>query len=270
MTRLPRRARVTSVDGMRRGRLRVGTSGYEYEHWRGVFYPAGLSKRERFSFYAGRFDSVEINNTFYRLPSVETFERWREQAPPGFVYSLKFSRYATHMKRLRDPDGPIESFLDRSRHLGVHHGPILVQLPHTFRGNPGRLERFLEVAPKAYRWAFELRHDSWFCDEIYEILRGHDAALVTHDALRSHPRKITASWHYQRFHGGADERFSRQHLVAEARRVREELAAGRDAWVFFNNDEEGHAVMDARDFRRYVHGRPAAESRRGEAPVGRR
>ncbi len=238
---------------MARGRLRIGTSGYQYEHWRGVFYPQGLPRKDWFAFYAARFETVEINNTFYRLPDVRTFDRWREMAPPGFVYAIKFSRFGTHKKRLKDPEGPIDLFLERVRLLEPHLGPILVQLPPSMRFDPGRLEGFLRAAPRSHRWAVEVRHESWFRKETYEILSAHDAALVIHDMLPSHPREMTASFLYQRFHGRPGEAtYPRQALVAEARRVKNQLASGRDSWIYFNNDELGHALADAEDLRRYL------------------
>ncbi len=234
------------------GRLRIGTSGYEYEHWKGIFYPEGLPNKRRFAHYAQHFDTVEINNTFYRLPNTKTFSSWNAQAPEGFCYAVKFSRFGTHVKRLKEPKGPVDLFLERSRPLHGLMGPILVQLPPTFRFDPKRLDAFLSIAPRNHRWALEFRHESWLCRATYEILRAHNAALVIHDLIPTHPRVTTATWHYQRFHGGPGEAYSRQLLVSEARRLREHLSAGRDVYVYFNNDEGGHAVKDALDLRGFV------------------
>jgi uncharacterized protein YecE (DUF72 family) len=237
----------------RRGRLRIGTSGYQYDDWRGLFYPKDLPKSAWFAHYAQRFDAVELNATFYRLPEAATFERWREAAPQGFCYALKFSRYGTHLKRLKDPAETIGLFIERARLLGPSLGPILVQLPPRWHVDPDRLAAFLEAAPKRYRWAIELRDPSWLCEDIYALLRRHGAALCVHDLIERHPRVRTADWIYLRFHG--DEytgSYSPQALSAEARRIRTHLADGHDVYAFFNNDIGGHAIRNAADLRRYA------------------
>ncbi len=244
------------------GTFRIGTSGYQYDHWQGVLYPEDVPKKRWFETYAETFNTVEINNTFYNLPKPETFDDWRERAPDGFLYVLKYSRYGTHMKRLKDPGGPdghVARFLDRADRLGDALGPILVQLPPNWGANPERLDAFLDVAPDDHRWAVEFRDPDWFRTEAWEVLRRHDAALVIHDMLEGHPRRVTADWVYLRFHGTADEmpyggNYSPQALSGTARRVEKHLAAGRDVYAYFNNDAEGHAVRDALNLRRYVLG----------------
>jgi uncharacterized protein YecE (DUF72 family) len=141
----------------KRRKLLVGTSGYQYDHWRDVFYPSDLPKKDWFTYYATHFDTVEINNTFYRLPSAETFAEWRGHAPRGFCYALKFSRYGSHLKCLIAPREPIRRFLARAAHLTDHLGPIFVQLPPRCGVNLDRLASFLHAAPRAYRWAIEFR-----------------------------------------------------------------------------------------------------------------
>lgn len=237
------------------GTLRIGTSGYEYPHWSGVFYPPDLRRNAWFGHYAERFDTVEINNTFYGLPKAETFDAWRRRAPAGFCYVLKFSRYGTHVKRLKDPAGPVGNFLERARRLGPLLGPILVQLPPRWRVNVERLAGFLEAAPADLRWAVEFRDPTWLCEAVYDVLRAHNAALCLHDMIPKHPRVVTADWVYLRFHGGEPEgSYSRQALTAAARRVRAHLADGLDVHAYFNNDVGGHAVSNAADLRRYVLG----------------
>jgi len=239
----------------REAELRVGTSGYRYEHWRGSFYPRELPLRAWFEHYAEHFDTVEINNTFYRLPAAHTFESWHDQAPPGFRYALKFSRYGTHLKHLRDPAGPLEAFLDGAERLKSHLGPILVQLPPHWGADPGRLDAFLREAPRRHRFAVEVRDPSWLCREVYDVLRAHRAALVIHDGLegRSHPVVRTADWIYLRFHGdGYAGTYSPQALGGQARRIRRWLAEGHDVYAYFNNDLGGHAPRDAADLRRFV------------------
>jgi uncharacterized protein YecE (DUF72 family) len=236
-----------------RGQLRIGTSGYQYPHWRGVFYPPELPKSQWFVFYAREFDTVEINNTFYRLPEFHTFDAWRVQAPQGFLYALKFSRFATHLKRLKDPAEPIVRFSKRALHLGRGLGPILVQLPPQFHCNLARLEGFLAATPAGLRWAFEFRAADWLNEDVYALLGEHRAALCIHDLLPDHPRRLCADWAYLRFHGDHYRgSYSRQFLAAEARRIREYLTQGLDVYAYFNNDEGGHAVLNARDLRRFT------------------
>ncbi len=234
----------------------MGTSGYLYDHWRGVLYPEGLPKNRWFERYAERFDTVEINNTFYSLPPAATFDAWRRRAPAGFLYALKYSRYGSHMKKLKDPEGHLRVFLDAAERLGDRLGPILVQLPPRWKVNPERLRAFLEAAPKERRWAVEVRDQSWLVDETYRILADHGAALVIHDLIPEHPRVRTTGWSYHRFHGTTPARYagsySHQLLTAEARRIVGELAEGRDVYVYFNNDFGGHAVTNATDLKRYV------------------
>ncbi|GIW42156.1 MAG: hypothetical protein KatS3mg076_2733 [Candidatus Binatia bacterium] len=239
---------------LREGRFRCGTSGYQYPHWRGVFYPADLPPSKWFSHYARVFDTVEINNTFYRLPPAEVFERWRAAAPPGFLYALKFSRFGTHVKRLRDPAPVLENFLDRASRLEEHLGPILVQLPPNWKARPERLEGFFEAAAGApVRWVVEFRDPSWLSEEVFRILERHGAALCIHDLLEDHPRRRTADWVYLRYHGvNYGGRYGPARLAREAAEIVEWLRAGIDVFAYFNNDREGWAVKDARDLRRFV------------------
>lgn len=237
--------------------FRVGTSGYQYDHWRWRFYPDKLAKKRWFSYYAEHFDTVEINNTFYNLPKPETFDHWREQTPEGFVYALKYSRYGTHIKRLKDPADHIDKFLEHAGRLGDALGPILVQLPPHWHAVPERLDSFLEAAPRERRWAVEFRDPDWFQPEIFDILRRHQVPMCLHDMIEDHPREITGDWVYLRFHGPSGDysgSYTPQALSAAAQRIREYLDDGLDVFAYFNNDAEAHAVSNAKDLRRYVLG----------------
>lgn len=189
-----------------RSRLHVGTSGYQYDHWRGVLYPEDLPRVDRFEPYAEDFDCVEISNTFYQLPEVEVFEHWRERAPRGFIDALKFSRYCTHLKKLTDAREPLAHFCERAERLGPHLGPILVQSPPGWHADPSRLARFLAAAPRDFRWAVEFRDPDWLRHEVYDVLREAGAALVIHDLLAHHPVHVTAGFVYLRRHGRDDAR----------------------------------------------------------------
>ncbi len=233
-----------------KGALRIGTSGYQYDHWKGTFYPEDLPKKDWFHHYADRFDTVEINNTFYNLPSKDTFDKWRETAPEGFLYSVKFSRYGSHIKKLKDPDEPIQRFIELAQRLGDTLGPILVQLPGNWHANPERLATFLETAPSNYRWALEFRDESWLCDDIYSILEEHQAALCINDMLDDHPERMTTDWTYLRFHGDHYQgSYSEDYLRAQADKIGQWLDEGRDVYAYFNNDEDGHAAHNALELR---------------------
>lgn len=237
----------------RKGEYRIGTSGYQYNHWKGVFYPEDLPKKEWFDFYSEHFDTVEINNTFYRLPEIKTFRSWKKQAPKDFCYALKFSRFGTHVKRLKEPSASIRKFLSRAKQLNETLGPILVQLPPNWKPELARLKGFLEAASKNYRWAIEFRDNRWLYDEVYEVLKRHNAALCIHDMIRDHPRPTTTNWVYLRFHGhhyGGN--YSRKFLVEWAEQIQQYRSKGLDVFAYFNNDLHGHAIKNAADLRRFV------------------
>ena len=239
----------------RPGEVRVGCSGWVYRDWRGVVYPEDLPQREWFGAYAQRFDTVEINNTFYRLPPVSTVEQWAAQAPPGFVYAVKLGAFGSHRMKLRDATTWLRNHLDRVERLGAALGPNLVQLPPRWRRNPERLDEFLSVAPSAMRWAVELRDPTWLHDDVFAVLHRHGAALCVHDLLEHHPWILTTDWTYVRFHGpNAREqkyvgRYGGRRLWRAAERVGEWAARGVDAFAYFNNDFHGAAVADAEWFR---------------------
>lgn len=236
-----------------KGQFRVGTSGYQYDHWRGLFYPLDLSKKNWFAYYAKHFDTVEINNTFYGLPSAETFDAWRTQAPAGFCYALKFSRYGSHVKRLKEPRATIKTFLQHARRLRKFLGPILVQLPPNWDVNTDRFVGFLKAAPRSVRWSFEFRDTRWLCKEVFAILQQHNAVLCIHDMIENHPRRITADWIYLRFHGDHySGSYTSQALKVQAKWIKQQLGEGKDVFAFFNNDAEGCAIRNAAELRRYV------------------
>ena len=183
------------------GRAFVGCSGWSYRDWRGTVYPADATPARWFGLYAERFDTVELNNTFYRLPPPATVEAWAAQAPVGFTYAVKLGQFGSHRMKLRDATTWLPNHLDRVRRLGAALGPNLVQLPPRWRRDPARLDEFLTVAPTTMRWAVEVRDRSWLHDDVYEVLARHRAALVVHDLLADHPFRLTTDWTYVRFHG---------------------------------------------------------------------
>ena len=234
------------------GAAHVGCSGFVYRDWRGVVYPAGLPQRRWFEHYASLFDTVELNTTFYRLPTIEAVDAWAAQAPDGFRYAAKLGQFCTHRMKLRDPAGWLPKHLDRIERLGAHLGPNLVQLPPRWRRDTGRLDDFLASAPRRIRWAVELRDGSWLHDDTFEVLARHGAALCIHDLLAEHPWVRTTDWTYVRFHGphALDRpyhgRYTGRRLWRQAERLGGWLDEGCDVWAYFNNDWQGAAVDDAR------------------------
>ena len=226
----------------------VGTSGWQYRDWRGLLYPAGLAQNRWLRRYADGFGTVENNNAFYRLPAPELFERWRGMTPDGFVMAVKASRYLTHVKRLAEPEEPVERLMNSVRGLGDRLGPILLQLPPTLRAEPERLDRCLRAFPTGVRVAVEPRHETWWTDEIRGLLTEHEAALCWADRLGRPitPLWRTAAWGYVRLHEGAATPrpgYGDQALRSWVRRVAD--AWPDDAYVYFNNDTGGAAVRDA-------------------------
>ena len=237
-------------------RIRIGCSGWNYKHWRGVFYPAGMPQRCWFAFYAEHFDTVEINNSFYRLPKAETFETWRDQAPAGFCYAVKANRFLTQAKKLKDCEEPLQRMMSPFRALGDRLGPILYQLPPRFRINLERLEDFLKLAPGDVTNVFEFRDPSWYVPETFALLDRHGAAFCVHDMTGSASERIaTGPIAYVRFHGAGGKywgRYPDEALLSWADWMIAEAKAGRPVWAFFNNDIHAHAIHDAETLKAMV------------------
>ena len=236
--------------------VRIGCSGWIYKHWRGLFYPEGLPVKHWFAHYAAEFDTVEINNSFYRLPKPETFDTWRQQAPEGFCYTVKANRYVTQAKKLKDPEETVPNIMAPIRHLGPTLGPVLYQLPPRFKRNLERLERFLEVAPRDVTNIFEFRDTSWYDDRVFALLERAGAGFCAHDmpGLQS-PRLALGRAAYVRFHGGEGKywgRYPDERLLDWADWMVAEAKAGRTVWAYFNNDIDAHAVHDARTLQAMV------------------
>ncbi len=220
-----------------------------YRHWRGVLYPEGLAQRVWLERYASVFDTVEMNATFYRLPTPDSVERWRDTAPAGFVFAVKGSRYLTHMKRLLDADEGLRRFYEPIARFGPKLGPVLWQLPPRVKPDPERLDRYLARLPRG-RHAFEFRDPAWYTEEICAVLDGHGAAFCEHDLVPRAPPRLTGRFRYVRFHGTTGRYGGRYGAAALAPHARDYLgsaARGEDVYVYFNNDLGGHAVRDALD-----------------------
>jgi uncharacterized protein YecE (DUF72 family) len=237
-------------------RIRIGCSGWNYKHWRERFYPKDLPVRSWFAFYAEHFDTVEINNSFYRLPTRETFAKWRDQAPAGFCYAVKANRFLTQAKKLKDCDEPLARMMAPMRQLGDRLGPILYQLPPRFRINLDRLESFLKLLPRDVVSVFEFRDKSWLTAETLVLLDRHGASFCAHDM----PGLATERWAagpiaYVRFHGGVGKywgRYSDEALMSWTDWIVDQARSGRPAWCYFNNDIDGHAIHDAQTLKAMV------------------
>jgi uncharacterized protein YecE (DUF72 family) len=232
------------------GAVRIGCSGWNYAHWRERFYPRGCPPARWLRFYAQHFDTVEVNATFYRLPTRKTVAGWVEQSPEEFLFTIKASRYLTHIKRLTDLDQGLARFYERLEPMlgGPKLGPVLWQLPENFHREDERLAGALARLP-AGRHCFEFRHASWFHPDVYALLREHDVALVIGD----HPKRplqtheLTAGWTFVRFHYGSRGRngnYSERELEGWAERIAA-WRAGADVYAYFNNDWNAYAIRNA-------------------------
>lgn len=230
-------------------RARVGCSGWQYKHWKGNFYPDTVPGQQWFQHYASVFDTVELNNSFYRLPQKQTMRSWRLEAPSGFIYALKASRYLTHMRKLKDPAGPLALLFDRARDLGPHLGPVLYQLPPRWKPDLVRLQEFLCAIPKDVPQTIEFREAAWYTDRTFELLAHHRVALCLHDMTGcATPRIVVGPFVYVRFHG-ASARYSGSYSTGQlddwAEWLEAQLARGRNVYAYFNNDLGGHAPRNA-------------------------
>jgi uncharacterized protein YecE (DUF72 family) len=250
---------------MASGQCYIGTSGWSYKHWsQGRFYPRGLKPAEWLAYFAQEFRTVEINASFYRLPKPGMFERWRAVTPPEFRFAVKLWRWITHLKKLKDCATELADFFAVADELGPKRGPLLVQLPPSMRKDEARLDGFLaqlHAVSQSRPWlvTVEFRHPEWLCDEIYGLLSRHQAAVCLADLKRCPILEPNdAPFVYIRRHGpGGRYRgcYTPEHIAEDARRIRDWLAAGKDVYVYYNNDVGGHAVDNARQLIEAV-GRP--------------
>jgi uncharacterized protein YecE (DUF72 family) len=229
--------------------LRIGCSGWTYKDWTGPFYPPGTKDRERLEYYATRFDTAELNASFYRLPSEAMVEGWARRAPAGFLFAWKVSRFITHNKKLKDCEDSVDLVFGRMAPLGDKLGPALVQLPPMLRRDDDRLARFLDLLPKGRRCTVEFRHPSWYDPAVFAILADHDAALCISDHHSApSPWELTASWAYVRGHGPGGRyrgRYPPAELADWATRLTGWRRQGRDVFTYFDNDIKSAAPLDA-------------------------
>ena len=230
--------------------IRIGTSGWHYNHWSGLFYPPKLPKSKWFEHYAKDFDTVEINNTFYQLPKEQTFKNWHKQAPENFLYTVKANRYITHIKRLKDPQESLERFFEGVRLLKGNLGPVLYQLPPNFHKDLDRLKAFLHVLPEDRIAVFEFRHESWFSEDTFKLLSEFNVGFCIHDMPGMKvPRVVTADIIYIRFHGPTGKyqgNYSKAALQSWAKWLKEHIKEAQSIYAYFNNDIHAYAINNAK------------------------
>ena len=244
---------------MARCAVHIGTSGWHYKHWVGTFYPEKTPASKMFSFYAERFDTVELNNSFYRLPSEETFRGWADAAPKGFTFAVKASRFITHNLKLKNPRNAVDNILSRAEVMGKKLGPVLFQLPPKWKKNVERLEEFLTALPRHHRYVFEFREPSWHSEDVYGVLRKHNVAYCIHEIAGFHTElHITADFTYVRLHGPGrgkyEGSYSERQLQGWAEQVGRWSETLKAIYVYFDNDQAGYAAANASRFKEMVQG----------------
>lgn len=234
---------------MRKAKVHIGTSGWHYKHWKGTFYPAETKEAEQFAEYRRFFNTVELNNSFYKLPAPETFANWRRVSGKNFLFSVKASRFFTHAKKLNVDKAGHRKFFTHVSRLEEKLGPILFQLPPKWKVNAERLRNFIKSLPTGYRYTFEFREPTWYSDDVYTILREHNCAFCIYE-LNHHlsPMEVTADFVYVRLHGPGEKyqgSYKKSVLKKWAARCREWQAEGKDVFIYFDNDQEGFAAFNA-------------------------
>jgi uncharacterized protein YecE (DUF72 family) len=234
----------------------IGCSGWHYEHWRGLYYPDEWPRSKWLQFYAGQFNTVELNNSFYKLPSEKAFASWRESTPDNFFFAVKASRFITHIKRLKNLGSAVENFLSRAVLLGDKLGPFLYQLPPNMKRNDELLRDFLSSLPPKYQYVVEFRHESWINDAVFDILRGHNVGLCVFDMPGfGCPLVATSDFAYVRFHGSEglySSCYSEEELFQWSRDIARLTKDVKVSYIYFNNDTEAFAVKNAITLENYL------------------
>jgi len=234
----------------------IGTSGWHYEHWRDKFYPPNLAKAGWLEFYARHFRTVELNSSFYHLPSENAFTNWYKSSPSDFTFAVKVSRFITHIKHFKGTEEPLQNFIKRAEILGEKLGPLLYQLPPGMHRNDITLESFLAILPKGVRHVFEFRHESWLDDAVFDILRRYNAGLCVFDMPNITCLLVaTTDFAYVRFHGSAalySSNYSDGELADWAKKLAQLPDTVKAVYIYFNNDVGGFALDNARTLRTYL------------------
>jgi uncharacterized protein YecE (DUF72 family) len=239
--------------------IHIGTSGWNYKHWREAFFPKDLPTKEWLSYYVQKFHTVEINNSFYQLPTAETFQNWYKKTPDDFIFSVKASRYITHMKKLNEPKEALRNFMDRVSILREKLGPILFQLPPRWKCNEDRLANFIQLLPKDLRYTFEFRDQSWWNTEIYNILNEYNIAFCIYELAGTlAPKQVTADFVYIRLHGPGDKyqgSYDQDILAGWMGAFSSWVKQGKEIFCYFDNDENGYAAQNAQSLQSMINGK---------------
>jgi len=241
----------------KKGKIFIGTSGWTYDHWQGIFYPDDLVKTKWLDYYCQHFDTVELNASFYYLPKPQTFVSWRKKTPDNFLFSVKASRYITHIKKLRNIKEPWKRFITSAKELKEKLGPILFQLPPSLKVNPKVLEDFLKILPKKrYCYTIEPRNQTWFCEKVYKTLKKYNIALCI-ASTPNYPTTeiVTANFVYLRLHGSKDlyaSKYTEKELKNWARKIKKWQSQNLDIYVYFDNDAYGYAVENAKRLKELI------------------
>jgi uncharacterized protein YecE (DUF72 family) len=234
----------------------IGTSGWHYDDWRGRFYPEKLPKAKWLEFYSGHFNTLELNNSFYHLPSEAAFDNWYHASPPDFVFAVKVSRFITHIKRLKDCEDAIGNFMSRARLLKEKLGPLLYQLPPGLHRDDDRLEAFLQKLPRDLKHTIEFRHQSWFEDDVFKILRSYHTGFCVFDMPKlTSPLLATTNFAYVRFHGRQglySSRYTDEEMADWAEKIAGLSKKAESVNIYFNNDVAGYALENAQTIREYL------------------
>lgn len=238
----------------------IGTSGWTYKHWNKTFFPDEVPKKDWLKYYADRLGSVEINGTFYRLQSMDTFKKWKEAVPDDFIFSVKGSRYITHNKKLNDPKEHVKKLMDGARGLGKKLGPILYQLPPGWKKNYERLEIFLKALSKKQKHAVEFRNNTWWSDDIFELLKKYNASFCIYQlAGVTSPKEITADFIYIRLHGPEQTKYTGKYDDKDLSSWKNDFSKWikkgkvKEIYCYFDNDQEGYAAQNAVTLNEMVH-----------------
>jgi len=241
---------------MKKGQIHIGTSGWHYKHWKGTFYPADIKEADQLAYYVRCFDTVEINNSFYKLPAGKTFSDWRKATPKKFLFAVKASRFITHMKKLKADKASIRKLLQHAGKLEEKMGPVLFQLPPRWKLNVVRLAEFLPKLPAENRYAFEFREPGWYAPEVYDLLRQYNCAFCIYElAHHLSPLEVTADFIYIRLHGPGEKyqgSYPDAVLKKWATRCRAWQKKGKDIYVYFDNDQAGYAAFNARRLKKLL------------------
>jgi uncharacterized protein YecE (DUF72 family) len=237
------------------GKIHIGTSGWSYDDWKGKFYPVDIPKTRWFEYYSKHFKTVELNSTFYHLPNPKTIRKWKFNTPAGFIYSVKASRYITHIKRLKDCAEPVERFFRAIKPLKPETGAVLYQLPPNSKLNLDRLEDFIKLLPKKYNHVFEFRNKSWYCRDISKLLDKYGCGFCIHDMQKlESPKWITGELLYVRFHGSEGKyrgSYPYQKLSSFAKWTKQNNRKIKQGFVYFNNDYNANASKNALYLKKY-------------------